>query len=321
MSPLIASLTRAAARCPGKTALVIEEQRLSYAELDRRAQDLARRLLISGAAPGDRVALHMHNGAALAVSYFGCFYAGMIAVPINTRMNAPEIEYVLQHSDASLYIGQRSLFQESHRVSSCLEGKRQLVVDGNELEWASDSDPTIGLPPVAADLPAIILYTSGSTAHPKGVVHTHSSLLNAARGFDINSNDVVTIITPMVHSAAFMMLIATVDAAATAATLAAFEPHAVLEAIERHRGTYVLGMPVMYPALIAAQGAHARDLSSVTRFLAGGDAVSPTLQSAFVQYIGHPLFEIFGTTENGMVAANWSRAASHQGSFGYPRAG
>jgi acyl-coenzyme A synthetase/AMP-(fatty) acid ligase len=100
-----------------------------------------------------------------------------------------------------------------------------------------------------------------------------------------------------------------------------FEPDAVLDAIEKHRGTYLLGMPAMYSALISAQRIHPRDLSSVSRFLAGGDSVPLELQREFLDCIGQPLHEIFGTTENGWIAANFSSAPRHRGSFGFPAPG
>jgi long-chain acyl-CoA synthetase len=310
------SLRSAAKRFPRKAAIILGDGTLSYSEFDRRAQAVARRLLACGARPGDRIALHLYNGPELAISYFACFYAGMIAVPVNTRMKAPEIGYVLEHSGTSIYIGQHELFQEIDGRLPLLTGMRRFMVGESETDW--DGDNIEHLPVIALDQPAVILYTSGSTARPKGVTHTHRSLLNAARGFAIRGADTVTIVTPMVHSAGFMIFLGAVGAAATAVAVAPFEPHAVLNAIEVHRSTYLLGMPVMYRALIAAQRALARDVSSVTRFLAGGDSVSAPLQTEFALCFGRPLYEVFGTTENGAVAANWSQESRHQGAFGRP---
>jgi acyl-CoA synthetase (AMP-forming)/AMP-acid ligase II len=82
----LASLLRdAASRVPNKPALYTKDRVLAYAELDGEAQRLARRLIAFGAKPGDRVALHMQNGAEIAIAYFACFLAGAIAVPINAR--------------------------------------------------------------------------------------------------------------------------------------------------------------------------------------------------------------------------------------------
>ena len=315
--PLASSLRGAVALFPNKPAIIFDGRTLSYLELDREAQRRALTLIAAGVGPGDLVALHMDNGSELAVGYFACFYAGAIAVPVNTRMKGPEIEYVLAHSGASIYVGQPDLFREVADIRARFPGIRRFTVDWRALEVSVGESTAGTLPAVAADRPAAILYTSGSTARPKGVVHTHRSLLLAAvRWFSLARDDIVVIITPMVHAAGFMTLLAVVNAGATAVLVERFDPDAVLDAIEHHRGTYLLGMPVMYRALIAAQGARPREVGSARRYLAGGDAVPPALQSEFARCFGRPLHEVFGTTETGPIAANWSSAANCIGSFG-----
>src|SRR5262249_38992200 len=96
--PLASLLQDAAARLPNQPGIVANGKALSYLELDLEAQRIALRLVAAGVGLGDRVALHMRNGIDLALGYFACFYAGAIAVPVNTRMKAPEIEYLLAHS-------------------------------------------------------------------------------------------------------------------------------------------------------------------------------------------------------------------------------
>ena len=178
---LAALLHDARTRFPSKPSVIIDNQTLSYSELDFRACRLAQQFMAFGVRPGDRVALHMYNGAELAVSYFACFMAGAIAVPVNTRMKAAEIKYVLEHSGASTYCGQSELFREIDDLRPCLPGVQRFVVDGRELGPSPRRLVGTELPAVTADQPAAILYTSGSTARPKGVVHTHGSLQNATR--------------------------------------------------------------------------------------------------------------------------------------------
>jgi long-chain acyl-CoA synthetase len=313
---LVSPLRTAAARLPNKPAVIFAGKSLTYREFDLEAQRLALKLISSGVSPGDRVALHMYNGSELAISYVACFYAAAIAVPVNTRMKAPEIEYVLQHSGSSFYLGQPELFQEIWEIQPRLPEVRQFSVDWRNLAVCSDRLGATELPVVTADRPAVILYTSGTTARPKGVVHTHRSLLHGARGFNIGGNDVAAIITPMVHAAGLMGLVASIDAAATAVVVARFDPDDVLDAVARHGATYLFGMPVMFRALIAAQRAQPRDVDSGDRYLAGGDAVPPALQAEFAQCFGRPLREAFGATETGMIAVNSSETAGHVGSFG-----
>ena len=111
-------LRDAASRFPNKPAHGLKDRVLTYAELDTEALRLARRLIACGTKPGDRVALHMHNGAEIAIAYFACFLGGAIAVPINARMKVAEIEYVLEHSGCSIYLGQGELFQEIAEIKA-----------------------------------------------------------------------------------------------------------------------------------------------------------------------------------------------------------
>jgi long-chain acyl-CoA synthetase len=314
-------LTDLAIRVPNKPALCGGESLLTYAALASDARRLAPRLIACGIKPGDRVALHMQNGAEIAIAYFGCFYAGAIAVPLNARMKAPEIEYVVQHSGCSIYLGQSELFQEIAEIRGRLTTVRQFVIDGRWPEVGSDRLAT-ELVATAPDQPAVILYTSGSTARPKGVLHTHRSVRSAAldfaRHFRVADTDVVAIVTPMVHSAGFFAWLATVEAGVKALVVPRFDADAVLDAIARHRGTHMFAMPVMYRALITAQRGRPRDISSARAFFAGGDVVPPALQSEFAKCFGRTLHEGYGTTETGLVALNLSDAASRIGSFGRP---
>ena len=314
-------LRNAASRFPNEPAHYQEGRVLTYAELDAEAQHFARRLMACGAKSGDRVALHMHNGAEIAIAYFGCFLAGAIAVPINTRMKAAEIEYVLEHSGCSVYFGQCELFEEVAKIKGRLPTVRQFVIDGRGPKVGSDGSATV-LATTAPDQPAVILYTSGSTAKPKGVVHTNRSAQRAALDFTrhlkVAKADVVAIVTPMVHSAGFFTWLATVEAGAKALTVPRFDADIILDAIAQYRGTHMLAMPVMYRALIAAQRERPRDVSSARAFFGGGDVVPAALKSEFARRFGCALHEGYGTTETGLVALNWSDAASRVGSFGRP---
>ena len=312
--PLASLLRDAASRVPDKPVFYLKDRVVTYAELDGEAQRLARRLIACGAKPGDRVAIHMLNGAEIAIAYFACFLAGAIAVPINARMKAAEIEYVLEHSGSSIYVGQRDVALEE--ISSRLPYVRQLLLDHSRPRVGFSALSTVTLPSIREDDPAVILYTSGSTARPKGVVHSHRSFLNAARGLWIANDDVVLIVMPMAHSVALAMLLAGTAAGAASVVVGQFEAAPVLDAIASYRATYMIGMPMMYRALTAAQAVQARDITSMRLWLSSGDTIPSALQSDFSRHAGLPLHEIFGATETGLIAANWACEAKRIGSFG-----
>ena len=177
-----AVLRRWSACTPDKAAVICGEQSWTYAEFDRLTDGVARNLLATGLRPGDRIALHLFNVPELALSYFGCFKAGAIAVPVNPRLKAPEIDYILLHSGAVCYIGQPDLYSE-------VTGLRRQLTDvwlwyligdgptGDAVrpfgELLQPASAPVSLPAISPDQTAAILYTSGTTAHPKGVTHSH----------------------------------------------------------------------------------------------------------------------------------------------------
>ena len=102
--PLVTELRHNCDHCAEKLAVICGDQSWSYAEFDRLTDFVAEHLLSAGIGPGDRVAFHLLNVPELALGYVGCLKAGAIAVPINTRLKAREIEYVLRHSGTACYI-------------------------------------------------------------------------------------------------------------------------------------------------------------------------------------------------------------------------
>ena len=201
---------------PEKTALIFGENAWTYAELDTLTDRLAANLLAQGLEPGDRVALHMSNCPELVFGYYGCFKAGAIAVPINERMGPSEIEYFLQHSEARFYIGQPDLYQPVLSIRPHLPQLHQCYVTGESQPPDAGSfqdllaapSPTIALPAVKPGQVAAILYTSGTTARPKGVTHTHETLhysTGLMEQMGMSRERVAAVLTPMTHAAGFFL--------------------------------------------------------------------------------------------------------------------
>ena len=319
-----------ASRHPDKPALIVEEQRWSYAELDAAIDRLAAGLVAFGIKVGDRVALHFTNGFEAVVTYQACFRTGSIAVPLNTRMKGPELQYVLNHSGARLYLGQPGLFAEIDPVRSGVQAVEGYFLSGDipgasgvsRLADLSGASGTGALPDVPQGAVATILYTSGTTARPKGVTHTHRTLesqANNAAAIAVSvATDVTGIVVPVCHVFGLGMLLATYSRGSTVVMIPRFEPLLVLDQLQRHSVTIFGALPVILNALVHVPGAAAFNLSSLRACLVGGDAVPTELQRHFKDMFGVDITEGCGMTECQPYSCNPISGRGKTGSIGRP---
>ena len=317
---------------PEKTALIFAEHAWTYAEVDTLTDRLAANLLAQGVKPGDRVALHMSNCPELVFSYFGCFKSGAIAVPINTRMGPSEIEYFLQHSDARFYIGQpdlyppvRSIRPHLPQLHQCyLTGDSQFPDTGAFQNLLTAPSGTIEWPAVEPGQVAAILYTSGTTARPKGVTHTHERLHYMTAMMEqmgMSRDRVVAVLTPMTHMAAFMcIMLSSLTVGATLVLPAGSDPQTILGTLERHRCTFTFAMPVQCKALVECQTTTPSEISPEMLFWAAGDSVPRALQEQFTRAFSLPLHEFLGMAE--IAPITWNPPGEiRPGSIGVPLEG
>jgi long-chain acyl-CoA synthetase len=287
-----------AALNPQKPALICGGQVVTYRTLDQTTDALALWLLRQGLATGDRVAIHWQNSLEVAYLYFACFKAGLIAVPVNNRLKSPEIAYILTHSKARLCFSQPQLAALSEAVSADYPHLERIYTALPPLEI----DPSAGvLPELTPDQVAAILYTSGTTARPKGVMHTHISLTGATElmsSLGIDETHTLLAVTQMVHIAALAcVLLPGIATGATVVLLPLFDAANCLDLIERWGCSYLLILPAMLRFVVEEQARSPRDVGSVRLCLAGGDTVPASLQDRFRALFPGPVREMFGMTE------------------------
>jgi long-chain acyl-CoA synthetase len=309
-----AMLHSQALKNPKAIALYCGDRKMSYEELDDSSSRLARWLMDQGLQQGDRVAIHWCNSIETVQLFFAIFKAGLIAVPINLRLKAPEVAWILEHSQARLCFSEPNLApiaEETRAGCPSLSGiLTQLPALGTE--------PSSPPPQVEADEPAFILYTSGTTARPKGATHSHRTGRAAGQliaGNLLADDDVVLIMTQVMHSLGVGILLGALYRGIPAVLLPAFEPGAFLDTVGRFRCTFSIGLPALMQMIVEEQAVKPRDTSSLRTALGGGDSVPPKLQERFAALFGVPLQEAIGMTETFPIAFN-PKSAIRPGSVG-----
>jgi long-chain acyl-CoA synthetase len=301
-----------------KTAIAFRQDAISYRELDQSVTILAQWFVQQGYQRGDRVALLWPNSIELVMLFLACFRAGLIAVPVNVRLKTNEVAYVLEHSRAALsfvHPGLASIAEEASRG-------RGSIVRMHTMPAISDEDvDAIALPIVGDDDPALIVYTSGTTSRPKGVTHSHRSLMeNVKQTYKAAPDSLQTILSMTQMALLSSMCTGLLLGVATGATLVlmqVFDAPLALDLIERFRCTYSFGLPVMIQCLIEEQIRKPRDVSSLRTFLAGGDSVPTSTQEEFRALFAIALREGHNMTEIGAAIINPAKLI-RPGSLGKP---
>lgn len=311
---------RAAAKVhPNKTALICCDEMVTYQALDQTVTRVAQWLLQEGLKPGDRVGILWYNEITAVTLFLACWRAGMIALPVISRMKAPELAYILGHATPAVLFAHPKLLQVATEAQASSGHPCRIVAGLPEDLPAFDE---AALPANEIDWPALIIYTSGTTARPKGVTHTHRTLATSTEAmWELGPTGIGMAVTSIMHpSGLYCITLPTLLASGTLVLIPAFDPAALLDAIERHRCTNTFLLPAMVQGVVLEQLKRQRDMSSLQWVLAGGDSVPVALQTQFRDACGLPLREGIGMTEVCPILVN-PLDALRPGSLGVPSSG
>ncbi|WIM85911.1 long-chain fatty acid--CoA ligase [Candidatus Mycobacterium wuenschmannii] len=304
-------ITRRSLLNGGRAALVSDGEHITYADLDRRTNQVAAALLALGVRKGDRVAALLVNSAEFIQVLMGCAKIGAVTVPINVRLAGPEIGYILADSGADVLIFHDPLAAQATRaVTEPGVRVRHLVRAGGvpapgefgygDLVSGAEPEPVDG--DVDGRDPAFVMYTSGTTGRPKGAILTHDNLLwNAINvlGTDmgLRAEDVTVAVAPMFHIGGLgAHTLPLLYVGGTSVIMPSFDPRATLQAMADHRVTVQFMVPAMWTALTQVPDFDSFDLSAL-RFAMGGGSPVPLTVIDFMRERGVPFTEGFGMTE------------------------
>jgi fatty-acyl-CoA synthase len=327
-----------AIRTPDTPLAIFGDETVTYSEMATRAAALAGGLHERGVTAGDVVGLLSYNCTEFLETIFAANYLGAIAMPINWRLAAPEVRYILDHSEARALVCDEALVDladvatkaiERELVRACIApaGPGGQAPDGwtplAELRAVSTVPVRV---PVAGDDVHRLMYTSGTTGRPKGVMLTHANLAwkNLAHivEFGFTNADLGLACGPLYHVGALDLTTTSLIAAgATTIIHRVFEAPDVVDEIERSRVTTVWLAPAMVNAIMALPDIEQRDLSSVRLFINGGEKMPIPLIERIQRTFSSAWFaDAYGLTEtvSGDTFLDRDSIVSKLGSVGRP---
>lgn len=326
---------------PDRPALVVVEPelRLSYRQLDARAIRCARLWTETlGLGKGDRIGILAHNRVEYLEAFFAAGKTGVILVPLGTRLTAPELEPVVRDSELSALCYDGALAETAAALRRRVGVEHWIALDEDSaageagtadpsyaaLTAALGDDPGWRPTPCAGEDLYCLLYTSGTTGRPKGVMVPHRMVVwngfNTVCGWQLHAGDVSPIFTPLYHAGGLMAFLVPLFVIGGAVVLhRGFEPGEIWRTIERERCTVVLGVPTIWKLLLEAPEFATADLAHVRWLISGGAPLPHYLIEAY-QAKGVVFKQGFGMTEVGVncFAMSVEDSFAKLGSIGRP---
>ncbi|MCB1700239.1 MAG: long-chain-fatty-acid--CoA ligase [Pseudomonadales bacterium] len=298
---------------PNREALfdVIPDRRFTFTELNNRANQCCAALGSLGMSKGDRVALLLHNGHQFLESFFGPAKAGMVLMPLNWRLTANELAFILKDG------GARTILFESE-FAPVVAQIREMGDAGSDIEqWICIGDDAPDFAQSYETLLAanseeepgekagendnlFIMYTSGTTGHPKGVVHTHKTvfwaLLTLGNTAEVHLADKYLILLPLFHVGALTPMIGSVYKGNTLVILRNFDPQKTWSLIESEQISTTLAVPAMLGFMLQVPDFQRYDWSSLRAITSGAAPLPVTTINAYLD-LGIEIHQVYGMTE------------------------
>lgn len=336
-------LEKNAARIPNRLAVIdgVRGDTFTYAQLNAKVNSMANALRSLGVGKGDRVALYLPNIPEFIIAFLANCKIGAISVPFNTMLKKMEIEYILNHSAAKIVVGIAEetdanilpildMVPAVEKVIS-VQGPSDGAAHPKVLSFESllgSHDPNFTALDLSPDDGLSLLYTSGTTGKPKGVLATHAiwlsqAVVNASHVVPMTEEDLVLTGAPFFHVYVVFTVLPTLYAGAQVVTLRRFFPKAALELITRHKITHFMGTPTMWAYLIDEylKNTDAYDVSQFWFGQCAGSSLAADLAKRIESVFGIGLVECYGATETSSTVTHTRYGHYTPGCPGWPAPG
>ncbi|MFD1587822.1 long-chain-fatty-acid--CoA ligase [Halorientalis brevis] len=329
------TLELTAERYPDRDAIIYprRDQRFTFAEFDERANELANALAEMGVTKGDRVSTMLYNGSEILLTVFACAKLGAVFNPLNYRLPAGEVEYILNDADSRVVVYEADTREAVHGARDALDTVEDYVyIDEDTPAFAHDFYPL--LDDASGDRPDTVveeddvyafIYTSGTTGRPKGVVHEHRdmvehNLIVAAEG-GIGKTDVGLSALPLYHCAELhAALFPRIQVGATSVIHHDFDAVAVLQDIERYDVSVMFAAPTAWNGMAHTAEQVDADVSSLELGMYGASPMPEDVLDACMDAFCDDYLQAYGMTEIGPCGTfqHPDEQIPKQGSAGVP---
>lgn len=302
-------LRRSARRVPGRTAVRYADRAWTYRALDDAVTAAARVLRADGLRPGDRVASYGHNSDAYLIGFLACARAGLVHVPVNHSLTGEDLRYLLEQSGSALVLTDAAL---AHRLPHSVRTMPLYGAPDGLLERLAAHDAPDDDAGPAAEVPddalVQLLYTSGTTALPKGAMMTHRALVHeytsAVVALDLKETDRPVHSLPLYHSAQMhVFLLPYLAVGAENTILDGPDPGKIFDLVEAGRADSLFAPPTVWIALSHHPGFTTQELSGLRKAYYGASIMPvPVLERLRARLPGLAFYNCFGQSEIGPLA-------------------
>ncbi len=296
---------------PGKPAIIFKGETISFALLREMSLRLANVLQANGAQKGDRIAIYLPNCPEYVYSYLACFHLGCVGVPLDFMLKADELTSCLEHSETKILIASQQNDVSFEQIQQAVPTLETIILCRGELKLDSVVRYEDVMAVASPDLleakindsdPALIMYTSGTTGKPKGILLNYKHLDGSPEAMkhfvDLTDKDVKLAAIPLSHIGGFIYIQNCIHFGITVVLMERFNPYEFLENIAKYRITCFHIVPAMYTAILTLKQIDKFDLSSLRWVVVFGAPSSPEIMERFHRYCPNAkLLNGWGMTE------------------------